>query len=314
MRCLLLLAGCCGLCCAASLENLAHGFDGRVGACIESRTGSDCLKPDEPFALQSVMKLVVAAAAMDRVDHQQWSLDERIVVHREDLSLFVEPIAKLVTDRGFETTLGDLVRRAVVDSDSAAADILIAKLGGTVGVRAFLQRKGIAGVRVDRDEKHLQTEILGMAWRAEFVDPAALDRAIAAVPDARRTAAYRRYQADVRDTATPRGMSSFLFTLAEGRLLSPASTARLMKVMTETVTFPDRLKAGVPAGWTFGHKTGTSGSWKGVTAATNDVGILAAPDGGHVAVVVFIGDCREPEPKRAALMANVARLAVASYR
>jgi len=32
------------------------------------------------------------------------------------------------------------------------------------------------GVRFDRDEKHLQTEILGLEWRPEFVDAATLER------------------------------------------------------------------------------------------------------------------------------------------
>ena len=35
------------------------------------------------------------------------------------------------------------------------------------------------------------------------------------------------------------------------------------------------------SGWILAHKTGNSSAWKGVTAATNDVGILTAPDGGR---------------------------------
>jgi beta-lactamase class A len=260
------------------------------------------------------MKLLAAAAVMDRVDQQGWSLAQPVVVHRKDLSLFVQPLAQLVTDNGYRTTVGDLVRRAVVDSDSAAADILIAKLGGPSAVQTFLARKSIAGVRVDRDEKQLQTEILGIEWTPEFVDPVLFDRAIQSIPEARRTAAWHRYQADPRDTATPRGMSSFLMALAEGRLLSSASTAYLLQAMADTATFPDRLKAGLAPGWTLGHKTGTSGTWKGVAAATNDVGILTAPDGRHVAIVVFIGDAREPAAKCAALMAQTTRIAIANYR
>jgi beta-lactamase class A len=206
-----------------------------------------------------------------------------------------------------------LVRRAIVDSDSAAVDIMIDKLGGQKAVQGFLERKSIRGIRLDRDEKHLQTEIAGLEWRPEFVDPALLKRAIDSVPEARRDASYRQYQSDPRDTASARGMSSFLFALAEGRLLSPASTAYVLKVMTETVTFPDRLKAGVPGGWTLGHKTGSSGGWKGVTAATNDVGVLTAPDGGRVAIVVFIGDSRESATSKAALMARAAKVTTAHF-
>jgi beta-lactamase class A len=73
-------------------------------------------------------------------------------------------------------------------------------------------------------------------------------------------------------------MTKLLQLLAENRLLSASSTRRLLEIMTQTATFPDRLKAGVSPGWILAHKTGTSGTWRGVTAATNDVGILMAPD------------------------------------
>jgi beta-lactamase class A len=62
----------------------------------------------------------------------------------------------------------------------------------------------------------------------------------------------------------------------------------LLTAMTETTTFPDRLKAGVPTNWSLAHKTGISGSWHGVTAATDDVGVLRVPDGDLVALVVFL--------------------------
>jgi beta-lactamase class A len=169
-------------------------------------------------------------------------------------------------------------------------------------------------MRIDRDERHLQTEIVGLAWRPEYVDPKILGLAIERVPNARRDQAHRAYQVDVRDTATPRGMAALLERLAAGKLLSAASSRYLLGVMQETVTFPDRLKAGTAPGWTLGHKTGTGGTWNGVTVATNDVGVLGAPDGGTVAVAVFIGDSRAPSGDKAALMAKIAAAAIACYR
>ena len=69
---------------------------------------------------------------------------------------------------------------------------------------------------------------------------------------------------------------------------------------------PQRLKAGLRPGWTLGHKTGTSGSWSGVTAATNDVGILFGPNGERIAITVFIGDSTAPPADRAKVMARIA--------
>jgi beta-lactamase class A len=297
------------------LEGLVAGFPGRVGIGVADGGGVvAAVRGEERFSLQSVMKLVVGMAVMDAVDHDGWRVEDAVVVRREDLSLNVQPVAKLVGAEGYRTTVGDLVRRAVVDSDSAATDVLVARLGGPGRVQAFLERKGIRGVRFDRDERHLQTETVGLSWRPEFVDAAALERAIAAVPEEQRDAANRAYQVDVRDTATPRGMAGLLQRLAEGRLLSARSTAFLLEVMRETVTSPDRLKAGVPAGWTIGHKTGSSGTWKGMTVATNDVGILTGPDGRRISVAVFVADTRAPAEERARLMAAVARAVVAHAR
>ncbi len=296
-------------------ERLAHGFDGRVGVCAVADSGKACINESQRFSLQSVVKLVVAMAVMNAVDSHLLRLDTPVSVHKEDLSLFVEPIANIVNAQGvFQTTIGDLIRRAIVDSDSAANDILLRRLGGPQIVQAFLDRKGIAGVRVDRDERHLQTEIVGLTWKPEYVDEEVLDKAIKAVPEAVRDAAEHRYQTDVRDTATPAGMAALLQLMANGTLLSPSSWRYLIGVMKQTVTFPDRLKAGTAPGWTIAHKTGTSGTWKGTVIATNDVGILRAPDGGSVIVVAFIADSRAPEKHRAAVMANVARAVIARYR
>jgi beta-lactamase class A len=296
------------------LDRLANRIHGRVGACVADESTIVCVNGDQRSSLQSVMKLVAAIAVLERVDAGQWRLDEAVTVRGQDLSVGVQPIAKLVGTNGFRTSVADLMRRAIVDSDSAATDVLVARLGGPKTVQAVLDRHHIVGVRVDRDERHLQTETSGLSWRPEFVDPAVLDRAMEAVPKARRDAAFRKYQADVRDTATPRGMVSLLQALAEGRLLSAESTAHLLRVMTETVTFPDRLKAGLSPGWTLGHKTGSSGDRFGITVATNDVGVLTAPDGSLISIAVFVSDSKAPAAERAAVIAGVARAAIASYR
>jgi beta-lactamase class A len=292
---------------------LARGNDGRVGVCAAGSASLSCVNGEQRFPLQSVMKLLVGLAVMDAVDHRRWRLDDVVIIRKQDLSLAVQPLAKLVTDNGFRTTVDDLVRRAIVDSDSAATDFLVKRLGGPRAVQSALDRLGLAGVRIDRDERHLQTETAGLRWRPEYVDSALLDRAYAAVPEAQRDAAFQAYRADSRDTATPTGMVSLLRSLAEGKLVSAPLTRRLLEIMAQTVTFPDRLKAGVSGGWAVAHKTGTSGTWRGVTAATNDVGILTSPRGDLVSVVVFIADSRASAADRARLMARVAQVTIESY-
>ncbi|HEX3745177.1 MAG TPA: class A beta-lactamase [Bryobacteraceae bacterium] len=290
------------------------GFDGPVGACAQTSKETVCIHADDRFSLQSVVKLAVGVAVLDAVDQGRQRLDDTVIIRTADLSLFVQPLASLVGQSGYQTTIGDLVRRAIIDSDSAATDFLISRLGGPSAIQAVLRAKAIPGLHVDRDERHLQTEIVGLTWSPEYVDAAVLDRAIKAVPRARRQMAYAKYRVDPRDTATPRGMASFLFRLGKGDLLSRASTEYVLRAMRECRTFPDRLKAGVAPAWQIAHKTGTSGSWNGVTAATNDVGILTAPDGSQIAIAVFIADSRKSDAARAAIFARISAAVIANYR
>ncbi len=47
------------------LELLTRDFKGRVGVCARDALGVACVRADERFALQSVMKLIVGLAVMD---------------------------------------------------------------------------------------------------------------------------------------------------------------------------------------------------------------------------------------------------------
>ncbi len=298
------------------LSALASAHPGRVGICAQaSASRVVCVNGDRRFSLQSVMKVVVGVAAMRAVDEGRLTLSDPILIRREDLSVNIQPIADIVDkDGSFQTNIGDLIRRAVVESDSAATDVLIAKLGGVNAIRNFLLGAGFDEIGIDRTERELQTETVGLKWQPSFVFPKALNAARDGVPDKQRAAAFEAYLTDKRDTATPRGMSAFLYALASGQLLSPTSTMRFLEVMANTVTFPDRLRAGTPDGWTVMHKTGTSQSYKGVNGVTNDVGILRAPDGGFVAIAAFVAESRASSADRAAVIANAARAVTSGHR
>jgi beta-lactamase class A len=298
-----------------AMTRVTRGFKGRVGVCVRDGSGVVCINGDQKFSLQSVVKLVTAIAVLDAVDKRGWKLADPVVVKRENLSVGVQPIEKMIKDEaGYQTTIADLVRRAIVDSDSAANDILMDRLGGAHNTQFIPERHGIFGMRIERDERHLQTETMGLTWKPEYVDSAVLQKAREALTESQREAAFKLYQRDERDTSTPRAMVALLQAVADGNVLTPASLTWLFDTMTQTVTFPGRLKAGVSNGWTLGHKTGTSGTYKGVTVATNDVGILKAPDGKYLSIAVFIADSTASDAERDALTAALAKETIAAYR
>lgn len=300
----------------AKLQRLVAASDGRIGICALELSANEatCVHGDQRFPLQSVMKLVVAAAVMDAVDRGRMRLDAIVVVKPQDTSPGPQEFADLVRSKGqLPTTVEELMRRAVVDSDSTGVDVLVERLGGAAAVQAFLKRKGFEGIRIDRDERHLQAESLGLTWRTDYADNRRFEAAVREVSSAARDAAAKAYASDPRDTATPMGMVAFLKALASGQLLSPTSTSKLLSVMEATATGKDRLRAGLPQGWSLGHKTGTSRTWRGVTAVTNDVGILTAPEGAKIAVAVFVAESKGSDRERAAAIANVARSIARAY-
>jgi beta-lactamase class A len=56
------------------------------------------------------------------------------------------------------------------------------------------------------------------------------------------------------------------------------------------------------------HKTGTSGSKNGISAATNDIGIVSMPNGKHFAIAVFITDSSADEHTREASIAKISKV------
>jgi len=295
----------------ARATNLANTVSGTLGLAVSDGRQTFWVHGSERFSLQSVMKLMVSMAVLDKVDHGQLGLRQKVRLFRSDLSLGHQPIKEKIGPKGYRCTILELIQRAVQESDSAATDFLVRKVGGIRQVQAFLVKHKIDGMRIDRDERNLQSDTSGLKWKAAYVDEAVFDRDLKALSDAQRTAAYDSYRKDVRDTSTPQAMAKLLIKLANGQLLSKSSTKTLLTVMEGTTTYPDRLKAGIPAGWRFGHKTGSSGTWQGITPATNDVGIARNGEGKFVVLVAFLKDSTATPKDRNEALANVARIAFA---
>jgi beta-lactamase class A len=82
----------------------------------------------------------------------------------------------------------------------------------------------------------------------------------------------------------------------------------VLKFMIESTPGAKRLKGLLPAGTIVAHKTGTSGTEKnGITAATNDIGIITLPSGRHVAIAVFVSDSPADEATREGVIARIVK-------
>jgi len=297
---------------SARLQALAKAFPGRVGLAVEDIDAGWIADADGQtlYPQQSVSKLWVAMTVLDAIDRGRLALADPVEVRAGDMSVFNQPIQKKLVGGVYKTTIDDLLVYAIAASDNAANDLLMRRLGGSDRVRAWLVARRVAGVRCGPEERILQSDIAGVTWRPEYSFGQAFWTARDLIAPDVRAARLQAYLADPPDGATPDGVVEGLSRLAKGRLLSPSSTERLLQILRQTTTGPLRLKAGLAAGWTIAHKTGTGQDLGDLSTGYNDVGLLTAPDGRIYAVAVMIASTRAPIPVRQSLMADVARAVV----
>ncbi len=258
------------------IEQISSAAKGRVGVTVVVlETGETVsLNPHDHFPMQSVYKLPISMAMMKQVDAGKIALDRKVPVTKSD---FVRrgqnsPIRDRYPN-GTELSVSELLRYAISESDGTASDVLMKLAGGPGAVQAYLTELKITDMIVLNTEKEI-----GQDWQTQY-----------------------------RNWASPEAAVALLRTLHERQGLSESSQALLLKLMSESTPGPKRLKGLLPTGSVVAHKTGTSGTEKGITAATNDIGIITLPNGRHLAVAVFVSDSTADEATREGVIAKIAK-------
>lgn len=299
----------------AEIFELWRAFPGKTGIAVKRIDGGWTVsrRGDEFFPQQSVSKLWVAMTVLDQVDQGRISLNEPITIGRDDLTVFYQPLAARVQREGQITeTVRSLLEQALASSDNSANDALLRRAGGPEAVHAFVERNKLGRIRFGPGERLLQSGIAGVEWRQELSEGRRFQAARAQLPIEVRRRRLEAYVADPIDGASPEAIVDALGRLAREDLLSLDSTRLMMSILSRTKSGPNRLKAGVPAGWQFMHKTGTGQDLPPVSTGYNDVGIMIAPDGTRYAVAVMLAETTASIPARMELMQSVSR-AVARY-
>jgi len=264
------------------INSLGRAFNGSAGISVVSlKEGWQAdYNSTTLFPQQSCSKLWVAITAMDAVDKGRVSLNDRVTLRRDDLTLFHQPIsAKVLGNGGHTTTLGSLLFTAITESDNTANDKLMRSVGGPQAVRDMITAKNLGSIRFYDGERALQSKIAGLIWSQSYSIGDAFYKARGALPTSVRKASFERYVADPYDGAAPHSVALSLARLKRGELLSPASTQRLLNTMASTKTGALRVRAALKPGWKWSHKTGTGQNFQGRVGGINDIGILTAPDG-----------------------------------
>ena len=261
---------------AARLGALENGA-ARLGVCMldtatNAQTGN---RVDEHFALCSTFKLAMVGACLREADAGRLNLDEVLPYTAADL-LSWAPVTGANLDRG-GMRIVELAQAAQQRSDGTAANLLVRRLGGPAAVTARFRDMGDPVTRLDRYEP-----MLGMVLSA-----------------------------DLRDTTTPGAMARLVQRLTTGDLLSPSARSLLLEWMLGTDTGPKRLRAGLPAGWRVGNKTGT-GRDAGITNKCNDIAITFPPGRPPIIITAYFDSGEftgQVEDRHQAVLAEVGRIA-----
>lgn len=255
---------------AERLAELERRHGGRLGVSILD-TGNGrrvSHRGEERFLLCSTFKLLAVAAVLARVDRGKERLDRRIVFGKEVVLSYAPVTGPRVGAPGM--SVAELCGAAITLSDNTAANLLLASLGGPAGVTAFARSLGDTVTRLDRTEPELNVGSPG----------------------------------DIRDTTTPDAMLATMQNVLLGHALSDASREQLLAWLRACVTGVDKLRAGVPADWTVGDKTGS-----GAQGETNDVAILVPPGRKALLVTAYYAGSSADAATRNAVLASVGRIA-----
>lgn len=230
---------------------------------------------EKKLPMQSVFKYHIALAVLDLVDQGKLSLDQKIFIKKSDLLENTwSPLREKHPEGNFEISLGETMKWIVSESDNNCTDIILKLIGGTKTVQDFMDSKGVKDfqIKYNEDEMH------------KILD--------------------RQYE----NFTTTNSLSILLRNFSKGNILSNFSTSFLYKIMVETSTGKNRLIAGLPKGTIIAHRTGTSFTENGLTAATNDAGIVTLPNGKQYAVCVFVSNSKEDEKTNEKIISNISKV------
>jgi beta-lactamase class A len=222
-------------------------------------------REEERFPLCSTFKFLAAAFVLARVDQRKEQLERRVVYGRRDLVTHSPATEKHADGSGM--TVAQLCEATLTLSDNTAANLLLHSFGGPKGLTAFMRSIGDTKTRLDRFE----------------------------------TALNEARPGDLRDTTTPAAMSRSMQKILLGDILTQPSRAQLLQWLDGNKTGDERIRAGLPADWKVGDRTGS-----GQNGTTNDIAILRPPGRAPILLSVYLTETTAAPAARNATLASVA--------
>ncbi|HLE01638.1 MAG TPA: serine hydrolase [Bdellovibrionota bacterium] len=231
---------------------------------------------EKKWYLASTIKILVAIAILQEQESGRLSLDEELTLRSEDR---VDGSGDLLVSQPYSRhSIGELLEKMLVRSDSTAADMLIRRIGEENLNRKIEHEMGVAGfgpittlLRVRYAAFGELHESVANLTNLDFIElkkvrgPRARLRALMRKLGLKREQlgaksideAFERYYARGYNSGSLVGFGTVLEKLVRRELLSPAHTELLLGYMEQIQTGDHRIKAGIPKSGRFAQKTGT---------------------------------------------------------
>jgi beta-lactamase class A len=258
------------------IQDIAKQVNGTVGFAMMVIEGQDTLSynGNAHLPMQSVMKFPIAITVLNAVDEGKLTLDQLIHINKSDLPETYSPLRDKFPQGNVDVSVRELLSYMVSLSDNDACDILLKVLGGPDVVDDYMHSFGISKIAVKASEYDM-----AQAWDVQFTN-----------------------------WTTPKEMVRLLDIAMKPNFLSKTSHAYLWQIMQATSTGPKQIRGLLPAGTIVAHKTGRSNTNdKGISAATNDVGVITLPNGKHLAIAIFVSNSSADLVTRESVIAWIAK-------
>lgn len=253
---------------ARQLQKLEQQSGGRLGVAVLDTANGNLTgwRLDERFPMCSTSKVMAVAALLKRSEQQPQLIAKTLPVTRENLVNY-----NPVTERhlGQTMTLAQLSAATLQYSDNAAMNMILNELGGPAAVTAFARQIGDTAFRLDRTEPTLNSALPG----------------------------------DPRDTTTPRAQALSLQKLVLTDGLAASQRQQLVSWMKGNTTGDASIRAGLPAGWKTGDKTGS-----GDYGTTNDIAVVWPVSGASLLITTYYTQFQPDAASRREVLAAAARI------
>jgi beta-lactamase class A len=264
------------------LAEIAESISGDVGVAVRLIERGDTISyhGTHPFPMQSVYKFPLALQFMKDVDNGKITLEQKIPVTTTDYYQTHSPLMKEFPEGNADVTAGAVLKYMIEWSDNVACDILFKAVGGPRRVDLFINDQGIRDMALRNTEREMHADD----------------------------------QLQYQNWSTPQAMLQLLARFYQSDMLSEKSRAVLWDIMVNTKTGPKRIRGLLPTGTVVANRTGTGSMTKERRiSAVNDVGIIALPNGEHLAIVVFVSNTREGIPAAEEVIAKIAKAVYDHY-